>query len=94
MACPRSRGTVFWSTSLPSITHLGNDRPAAIAARKHTNVITEAHTPKTWKRSEDSTRNLQSFGGANGFQVSVALLMDTVRMTLMTIHMSRASNPV
>ena len=67
--------------------------PSAAAVKKHANARTAAQTPTIWNRSAWLTCAFQSLGGALGCQVSVALLIGTVPMTLIPIHVSMAATP-
>ena len=64
-----------------------------MAVKKNANARTAAQTPTIWNRSAWLTSAFQFLGGALGCQVSVALLIGTVPMTLITIQMSMASTP-
>src|SRR5258707_8497169 len=66
---------------------------SAKADKKHANARTAAHTPTSWNRSAWLTSVFQFLGGALSCQVSVALLIGTVPMTLMTLQMSTPSKP-
>src|SRR5713101_2950346 len=66
---------------------------SVMAVKKSANARTTAQTPTIWNRSAWLTSAFQFFGGALGCQVSVALLIGTVPMTLIKIQMSMASTP-
>ena len=66
---------------------------SVMAVKKNANARTAAQTPTIWNRSAWLTSAFQFFGGAPGCQVSVALLIGTVPMTLIKIQMSTASTP-
>src|SRR3954449_11389910 len=64
-----------------------------MAVKKKANARTAAQTPIMWKRSAWLTNAFQFFGGALGCQVTVALLIGMVPMTLITIQVSKAATP-
>src|SRR5260370_35186743 len=64
-----------------------------MAVKKSANARTTAQTPTIWNRSAWLTNAFQFFGGALGCQVSVALLIGTVPMTLIKIQVSMATTP-
>src|SRR5260370_19585498 len=64
-----------------------------MAVKKSANARTIAQTPTIWNRSAWLTNAFQFFGGALGCQVSVALLIGTVPMTLIKIQVSMATTP-
>src|SRR5258708_37734136 len=66
---------------------------SAKADKKHANARTAAHTPTSWNRSAWLTSVFQFLGGALSCQVSVALLIGTVPMTLMTLMTLQMSTP-
>src|SRR5262249_62204787 len=72
---------------------LGASR-SATAVKKHATAMTAAQKRTVSSRSHLPTTALQSFGGASGRQVSVALLIGTVPRNVVTVQTSTASNPM
>src|SRR5258707_5960976 len=66
---------------------------SAMAVKKSANARTAAQTPTIWNRSAWLTNAFQFFGGALGCQVSVALLIGTVPMTLIKIQVRMETIP-
>src|SRR5260370_3727828 len=64
-----------------------------MAVKKSANARTAAQTQTIWKRSAWLTCAFKFLGGALGCQVSVALLIGTVPMTLIKIQVRRATTP-